>query len=72
MKIFLLERIENRPKFDVYNRKMVRAKTERRARELANINIGDEGKIWTDENLVSCQVITKNEGASATFFSAAA
>jgi len=38
--------------------KMVVAKTETMARHISNMNVRDEGKIWTDTKLVSCSKIS--------------
>ena len=44
--------------YDSYYDKIIRAETEHAARELANKDMGDEGKIWEDTAKVLCQVIT--------------
>ena len=46
--------------YDSYYGKVIRAKSEKSARKLANENTGDEGKIWEDTNKVSCKIITVN------------
>ena len=43
--------------YDEYWGKVVIAATEARARELANEVIGDEGLIWDNAALVTCEVI---------------
>ena len=57
MKIFLLERTDGYG-YDEYDAKIIRAKDEGKARELANNCTGDEGNIWTDEKEVACKQIT--------------
>ena len=57
MKIFLLGRVEGAD-YDEYNAKVIRAKNEKQARELANERRGGGGKIWTDEKEVTCVVVT--------------
>lgn len=41
--------------YDSFSSKVVRAKNEIRAREIANQIVGDEGSIWKDVNKVSCE-----------------
>lgn len=61
MKIFLLERKECG--WDEYDAKVIVAKNEQRAREIANQNVGDEGQVWTDESQVTCKIVeVKSEG----------
>lgn len=61
MKIYLLERKECG--WDEYDAKVVIAKNEQRAREIANENVGDEGKLWTDTSQVTCKIVeVKVEG----------
>lgn len=55
MKIYLLERKECG--YDEYGAKVIVAKNEARAREMANEQVGDEGKIWTDETQVTCTIV---------------
>lgn len=64
MKIFYLELTDEAHNdrklaisYDYFDSKMIRAKSEEEARELANMGVGDEGRIWEDENFVSCEVI---------------
>jgi hypothetical protein len=58
MKLYLLRR-KGPTYFDEYVAKLVRATTELHARELANEQTGDEGKIWNNPKLVSSEVITE-------------
>ncbi len=59
MKLYLLERI-NETDWDEYAAKLIRAKNESGARELANKHTGDEGKIWNDSSLASCKVVSSS------------
>ena len=59
MKLWLLKRI-GRISYDEYNGKVVRASDSDAARQIANMKVGDEGNIWTDDNLVSCVEIDGN------------
>lgn len=61
MPIYLLKRDEC--SYDEFDAKVVRAVNEEEARQIANQHIGDEGGIWTDPELVKCQVV-EIEGAS--------
>ena len=61
--IYLLKRI-GETWYDEYDAKIVRARSEGSAREIADKEPGDEGKIWTDPELVSCEKITPS-GESA-------
>ena len=54
--IFLLENNVRCRREDI-EAKIVRAKTEKAAREFANISVSTEGKIWNDKNKVSCKEI---------------
>lgn len=56
--IYLLWR-PDRPNFDYdsYDSKVVVAPSEQRAREIANGEVGDEGRIWDDPTKVSCRVL---------------
>ena len=56
MKIYLLERVDGAD-YDEYDAKVIRAKNEKQAREIANERTGDEGKIWVDEKEVTCVVV---------------
>ena len=58
MKIFLLRRIGDAD-WDEYLTKLVRAKNEKQAREMANERVGDEGRIWTNPNKVSCETLSR-------------
>jgi len=55
VKIYLLERKECG--YDEYGAKVIIAKSEARAREMANEQVGDEGQIWTDESQVTCTIV---------------
>jgi hypothetical protein len=54
MAIYLLKRIGH-TRYDEYSAKIVRATSKERAAEIANINVGDEGHIWENKTLVSCE-----------------
>ncbi len=70
MKIYILTRIAQFS-YDEYDAKVVIAKNEMHARELANVKYGDEGGIWQDDNLVRCSEINKNrEGVVLASFNA--
>ena len=56
MKLFLLHR-GGVAWYDQYEGKLIRAETEKRAREIANEDIRGEGKIW-DRDEVICEIIT--------------
>lgn len=49
--------------YDAYDEKVIIASNEENARNIANKETGEEGKIWNDPNLVSCEQIDlrKNE-----------
>ena len=55
MKVYILEQLN--PGWDQYEDKLVVAKTEKRARKLANISYGDEGPIWDDKTQVKCSIV---------------
>ncbi len=59
MKLWLLYRDEC--DFDEYEKHLIRAKSQKRARQIANNISRDEGKIWEDKELVKCKQI-KIEG----------
>lgn len=42
-----------------YNAMLIRAKSVKQARMIANSNCGDEGEIWCDEGKVSCKVVER-------------
>ncbi len=44
------------------NDQVIRAETESRAREIANDHARDEGKIWDDKELVTCEVLGRKGG----------
>lgn len=46
--------------YDEYEEKIISAKTEKRAREIANEQVGDEGKIWDGET-VKCELVKATE-----------
>ena len=57
MRIYLLKRIGDAG-YDEYVEKVIRAKSQKQAREIANENVGDEGQVWTDKKLVVAEVVT--------------
>lgn len=69
--IYLLTRTDH-TEYDEYDAKVVRARSEKRARYIANITTGDEGKIWTDPTKVTCEVLktSKPEGIILASFNA--
>lgn len=56
--IYLLS-VKAKAKCDSYTRKIVRAESEKAARQLANWSTGREGEIWTDPEKVSCEVVNQ-------------
>ena len=56
MAIWLLERLD-RFDYNEYVAKVIRAKTAKEARFLANQDVGYEGKVWTDTDIVRCRKI---------------
>lgn len=62
MNIFLLGRI-NETWYDEYLGKVIVAENEAQAREMANDDVGDEGKVWTDATEVSCIEIDMSKSA---------
>ena len=48
--------------WDEMNDQVIRAETESRAREIANDHARDEGKIWDDKELVTCEVLGRKGG----------
>ncbi len=70
MKVYILRMI-GIVGYDEYDAKMVVAKNEIRARELANMAYGGEGKIWQDEKMVICNKVDKQvEGVVLASFNA--
>ncbi len=61
--MFYILRQRGRIGYDEYSAKVVRADNPKEARALANENVGDEGQIWSDSKMVSCNSI-KAEGKS--------
>lgn len=59
MNIYLLT-VKGSIDYDSYDAKVVRASSESAARKHANLEPGDEGKIWEDANHVDCQVLTNH------------
>lgn len=53
MNVYLLHRLDS-VGFDEYDAKVIIARTEGEARELANIKTADEGPIWNDPTKVAC------------------
>lgn len=69
MEIYLLERDDWG--YDEFDAKVIVAKDELEAREIANMNVGDEGRIWTDPTKVRCKKINTIEaGEVSTSFHA--
>lgn len=59
-KIYLLKRIFVAGP-DEFDGKVIIASSAKAARKIANLKTGDEGKIWTDSNLVMCKEINLND-----------
>ena len=59
-KIYLLKRIFVAG-YDEFDGKVIIASSSKSARKLANLKVGDEGKIWTNSNLVLCKEISLDE-----------
>lgn len=60
MKLYLLSALAKPVDYDCVSRVAVRAKSEKRARELAGGIAGDEGaEFWHDKKKSSCSVITQ-------------
>jgi len=58
MKVYLLQQKDSlHLAYDENIGKVVVAKTAKKAREIANIDVRDEGKIWTDTKLISCHKV---------------
>lgn len=55
--IYLLTRT-GRFNYDEYDSRVVRAKDESEAREIANRHVAGEGQIWNDYELVSCTQVS--------------
>lgn len=63
MRIFLLKQVDDGGAYsDEYEEKVIRAKNENQAREIANENTGDERQIWDDKELVTCEIVTSSTG----------
>ena len=54
--IYKLTRTDNID-YEQYESKIVRASSEKEAREIANQDVGWEGKIWTNPNCVKCDEV---------------
>lgn len=54
--VYLLTRVD-KIGYDEYRAKVVIAKNADEARLLANVKVGDEGKIWFDRTKVQCQKV---------------
>ena len=54
--LYLLKRLDHTG-YDEYDAMVIRADSKRMARKLANSVCGDEGHIWTDETIVTCEVL---------------
>ena len=59
MRLYLLFRKELT--YDAFGAKLIRAKSQKQARKIANEEVCGEGEIWENKELVECTVIT-NEG----------
>jgi hypothetical protein len=59
MRLYLLTQIDASG-WDEYNAKLIRANTQKEAREVANARAGDEGQIWGDKSKVSTEIIKYN------------
>ena len=57
MTLFLLQRVDGAG-YDEYDAKIIRANNERQARGLANTKTGDEGRIWNNDALVKCEIVS--------------
>jgi hypothetical protein len=57
MKIYKLVNFAGYQGYDTYDAMVIAASSAKRARQLANEETGDEGKIWADANMVSCEMI---------------
>lgn len=55
--LFLLKRIDG-VGYDEYDSMLISEVSEYKARRLACENCADEGGIWADEAIVTCEVIT--------------
>ena len=64
MELYLLK-VKGVVDYDSYEAKLVRAENETRARIVANENHAFEGKIWTDKELVTCELVPR-EGPECT------
>jgi len=60
MRLYLLEREDGT--YDEFDAKLIRAKSQRQARKIANESAGAEGEIWENKKRVDCTIIT-NKGA---------
>lgn len=70
MKIFHLYR-EDGAGWDEFDAKIIVAENEEKARKIANQNVGDEGEVWEDSELVKCEVVnTEREGVVLASFNA--
>ncbi len=58
MKLFLLDRDEDNCNHDEIDSVLIRARSEKQARMLANSCHATEGRIWEDPELVSCEIVT--------------
>jgi len=67
MALYLLSRNDDIG-YDEYVAKVVRAKNESEAREFANADTGDEGKIWISPDKVTIELI-ESEGKAQVILS---
>jgi hypothetical protein len=57
MMLYLLTVITTVPNWDYYDSMIIRARSHKEARKIANTYANREGKIWEDKEKVSCNKI---------------
>jgi hypothetical protein len=63
MKLWLLSNTDDKGAvYDAYNGFVIAANSEAVAREIANENAADEGRIWENPKLSSCELIGNSIG----------
>ena len=67
MKLYLLFNFSDLG-YDKMSGHLIRAASEKRAREIANGSVGDEGRIWDDSEKVSCEIVS-SEGIESIIIS---
>ena len=68
--IYILDRADKAGiRYDECFSKVIRARSEQEARDIANASSGDEGQLWTDPVKVTCEMI-EADGASGTILEA--